>query len=271
MNRLLLILEAFRLDRPVVSLKGLMLELGVSRATVYRDLQQLEEGGYIDRLGQGYVLGPRILQMERQFRHADPLLLAARELCDGLARDSDGAVLLCRLHQHTAVCIYDISRSGERMPLGYERGRATTLCRGATSKVILSHMSRRSLEALIGEHPDAVTSEGLPTDSAELYRMLSPVREAGYVIARGDIDESMVELAVPLMTGKRLLGSLTVALTDSRATATAEARALNLLRSIGRRIEARMETVISRASNMGESRSNEPEDVSRQRQLLYIG
>jgi DNA-binding IclR family transcriptional regulator len=249
MNRLLHILGAFRLDRPIVSMKGLMSELGVSRATIYRDLQQLAEAGYIERMGRGYVLGSRIFQMERQIRLADPLLHAARELCETLARDCDGAVLLCRLHHHMAIGIHSISRQNERVPLSYERGRATSLFRGATSKAILSRMSRRKLKDLIEDDAASVAAAGLPIDPEALYELLTPIRTLGYVVSRGEIEESIVELAVPLMTGKRLLGSLTVALPELLTTATAEARALNLLRSTARRIEARMETVMSRASD----------------------
>jgi len=49
-ERLLRILESFDLSRPVRKPAQLMDELGVSRASIYRDLKALEEAGLLERV-----------------------------------------------------------------------------------------------------------------------------------------------------------------------------------------------------------------------------
>ena len=90
-KRMLRILGLFDLNRPVITPEWLVEQLGVSRASVYRDLGQLASAGMLERVpDRGYVLGPMVVELDRQIRLADPLLQAAEELLGRLAEETGG-------------------------------------------------------------------------------------------------------------------------------------------------------------------------------------
>ena len=243
MNRLLEILGSFTLERPVISPDWFMEHLGVSRATIFRDLRHLADAGMVERLDdRGYALGPRVVQMDRQIRLGDPLLKAAADLPEKLANDSGGGVLVCRLHQDTVLCVFQVSPPSGHFAVSYERGRAMPLYRGATSKVILAHLGAKRLASLAESHQEELMAAGLPLTGAELHAFLEPVRKNGHLVAQGEVDPQVEGMAVPLMSGKRLIGSLSVVLPAKGCSSLREAKTLQLLKSSARRIEARLES-----------------------------
>lgn len=182
LKRILQILDCFTPECPVVSAEWFTEKLGASRASIYRDLQQLAMAGLIERLDErGYALGPRVVQMDRQIRLGDPLLQAAAELPQTLALDSGGVVLLCRLHANTVLCILEASPSGPGLNVSYERGRAMPLYKGATSKVILANLQPHRLGELIHSESLAIRQAGLPETAEGLHAALQEVRHQGYV------------------------------------------------------------------------------------------
>ena len=137
-HRILRVLNAFTPQRAEISPEWLMADLGASRASIYRDLQQLSRVGLIERVSErGYSLGPKIVELDRQIRHSDPLLRSAAEIPEQLARTTGGRVLICRLHDDKVLCIQDTSGQHAPCAVSYERGKAMPLYKGATSKIIL--------------------------------------------------------------------------------------------------------------------------------------
>ena len=245
MSRLLEILGSFTLERSVISPEWFMEHLGVSRATIFRDLSKLADAGMVERLDdRGYALGPRIVQMDRQIRLGAPLLKAAADLPEKLAQDSGGGVLVCRLHQDTVLCVLQVSPPSGHFAVSYERGRAMPLYRGATSKVILAHLGARRLASLVEHHQEELTEAGLPLTGVELHAFWEPVRKNGHLVARGEVDPQVEGMAVALMSGKRLIGSLSVVLPAKGCSSLREAKTLQLLKRTARRIEARLESAV---------------------------
>lgn len=241
-SRTLQVLGMFTVERPVLSVEWLVEHLRVSRASVYRDVQELVQVGLLEKVDtRGYALGARIVEMDRQIRLGDPLLHAAGPLPQQLARESNGTVLLCRLHARTVLCILEVTGSSPGLAVSYERGRAMPLYRGATSKILLAHLPSSRLRQLLEVDAEAIAEASLPTSLPELQQELAPMRAHGHVITRGEVDANAVGLAVPLMDSARLLGSLSVVLPAARFTATIERSVLSLLKSCARRIEARLE------------------------------
>lgn len=241
-SRTLQVLGMFTVEQPVLSVEWLVERLQVSRASVYRDVQELVQAGLLEKVdARGYALGARIVELDRQIRLGDPLLHAAGPLPQQLARESGGTVLLCRLHARTVLCILEVSGSAPGLTVSYERGRAMPLYRGATSKILLAHLPVARLRQLLEVDADALAEAGLPQTLAELQQALAPLHAQGHVITRGEVDANAIGLAAPLMDGTRLLGSLSVVLPAARFTAALERRVLSLLKSCARRIEARLE------------------------------
>ena len=241
-SRTLQVLGMFTVERPVLSIDWLVGRLQVSRASVYRDVQELVQAGLLEKVdARGYALGARIVELDRQIRLGDPLLHAAGPLPQQLARESGGTVLLCRLHARTVLCILEVTGSAPGLTVSYERGRAMPLYRGATSKILLAHLPVSRLRQLLEVDADALVDAGLPQTLPGLQQALAPLRAQGHVITRGEVDAHAVGLAAPLLDSARLLGSLSVVLPAARLTPATERRVLSLLKSCARRIEARLE------------------------------
>ena len=216
-DRILEILGLFTPARPAWSASDAATALKLSRASAYRYFAQLEDAGFIEPgAGHRYALGPRIVELDRQIRLADPLVQASVDEMQTLARETGGIALLCRLHKDRVLCIHQ--ERGARAPrfVSYERGRAMPLHRGATSKVIL---------AFLPPQPKA----------------LEQIRRERLCIAYGEVDPDACGIAVPLEERSRVVGSLSVVLPASLAKGRLLKSTARLLRAAGQRIEGELD------------------------------
>jgi DNA-binding IclR family transcriptional regulator len=241
-HRMLRIIGLFNLSRPVITPEWLMQELGVSRASIYRDLGQLAAVGLLERVAdRGYVLGPMVVELDRQIRLADPLLQAADELPGKLAEQTGGTVLLCRFHGSKVMCIHQVKGKNPALSVSYERGRAMPLYRGATSKIILAHLPQPQLKQLWAAERRTLVAAGLPDDFTQLGKALRTIREVGHCITEGEVDADVVGFAVALRDGEHLLGSLSVVMPADALTAPLRKTTLTRLQSAAGRIEGRLQ------------------------------
>lgn len=216
-DRILDILGLFTPTRPAWSATEAAQALKLSRASAYRYFAQLEDAGFIEPVaGHRYALGPRIVELDRQIRLADPLVQASADEMQKLARETGGIALLCRLHKDRVLCIHQ--ERGARAPrfVSYERGRAMPLHRGATSKVIL---------AFLPPFPKA----------------LEQIRRERLCVAYGEVDPDACGVAVPLEERSRVVGSLSVVLPASLAKGRVLKSTMKLVREAGHRIENELE------------------------------
>jgi len=240
--RMLRILELFAPDRPLITPEWLVEQLGVSRASVYRDLHQLTRVGLLERVAErGYVLGPLVVELDRQIRLADPLLEAAQELPSRLADETGGTILLCRFHGSKVLCIHQVNGRNPALSISYERGRAMPLYRGATSKIILANLPAARLKQLWASERPALVAAGLPDDYTQLTEALRALRQAGYCVTQGEVDPDAVGFSVALHDGEQLLGSLSVVMPAAALTAAQRKSTLSRLQSAAGRIEGRLQ------------------------------
>jgi DNA-binding IclR family transcriptional regulator len=255
-QRMLRILGLFAPDRPLITPEWLVEQFGVSRASVYRDLQQLTQVGLLERVAdRGYVLGPMVVELDRQIRLADPLLEAAQALPAQLADETGGTVLLCRFHGSKVLCIHQVNGRNPALSISYERGRAMPLYRGATSKIILAHLPAARLRQLwTGERPTLVAA-GLPDDFTRFTEVLRTLRQTGYCVTQGEVDPDAVGFAVPLHDGEHLLGSLSVVMPAAGLTAAQRKTTLTRLQSAAGRIQGRLQDERDKARAIPKTRN----------------
>ena len=241
-NRMLRILGLFSQDRPIITPEWLMEELCVSRASIYRDLGLLTRVGMLERVNdRGYVLGPMVVELDRQIRLTDPLLEAAHDLPGQLAEETGGTVLLCRIHGGKVMCIHQVNGHNPSLSVSYERGRAMPLNRGATSKVILAHLPQARLKLLWASDRPSLVAAVLPDDFAQLCKVLDALRKTGYCVTEREVDPNAMGFAVALRDGEHLLGSLSVVLPATSITDIQRKKALARLQSAAGRIEGRLQ------------------------------
>jgi len=247
-DRLLRILASFDLSHPVRKPAQLMAELGVSRASIYRDLKALEAAGLLERVAdRGYALGPLIVELDRQIRLADPLLQASGSLLRKLAAETGGVVLLCRVHGDKVLCIHQEAPADPISPVSYERGRAMPLYRGATSKVILAHLPRGELERLWQRDRAAIAAAGFPPSFSGFMAELEPLKEAKACVTHSEVDPGLAGLAVALLDGPRVLGSLSVVIPLAKLPAGRSKTVLSKVFSVASSIESALENERLRA------------------------
>jgi DNA-binding IclR family transcriptional regulator len=202
--------------------------LKISRASAYRYFAQLEETGFIEPVANHrYALGPRIVELDRQIRLADPLVQASADEMVKLARETGGIALLCRLHKDRVLCIHQ--ERGTRAPrfVSYERGRAMPLHRGATSKVILAFLPKKDRDHLAAR-VDA--------------KVLDEIRRDRLCVAYGEVDPDACGVAVPLQERSHVVGSLSVVLPAAVAKGRLLKSTVKLVREAGLRIESDLDT-----------------------------
>jgi DNA-binding IclR family transcriptional regulator len=190
---------------------------------------------------RGYVLGPMVVELDRQIRLADPLLEAAQELPAKLAHDTGGTILLCRFHGSKVMCIHQVNGHNAALSVSYERGRAMPLYRGATSKIILANLPPNQLRQLWTAERAALVAAGLPDDFSRLTQVLAQLRQTGYCVTEGEVDPDAVGFAVPLRDGEHLLGSLSVVMPAAQLGAALHKTTLARLQSAAGRIEGRLQ------------------------------
>jgi DNA-binding IclR family transcriptional regulator len=220
-DRLLSVLTLFTVEHPRWTVEAAAERLGVSATTSYRYFKRLTKTGLISPVtGAGYMLGPAIIQMDRQIQISDPMLVAARAVMVDLAQHApeSSTVLLCRLFHDRVMCVHQVMGRGPQEPVSYERGRPMPLYRGATSKIILAHLPTRTIKALFAHDAAEIASAGLGTSADELRRKLATIRRARVCVSHGEIDTGRVGVAAPIFDKERnILGSISLALPESRA------------------------------------------------------
>lgn len=243
LDRMLGILDLFTEEKPAWTAEAVIQWLGASRATTYRYLKSLLKAGLIAPTVDGsYVLGPRILEFDRQIRLHDPLLGAARPVLEGLVARIDGVALLCSFYGDKVLCI-DQARSGTTVETSYERGRPMPMFRGATSKVILAHLPPYQQRNLMLHRGPEIAAAGLG-DWESFRRILRAIRRAGYCIAKGEVDPGAAGVAAPVLEGGKVVGSLSIVV---RAALCSDTQ----LHDIGAQIAEAARTVEARMAEHG--------------------
>jgi DNA-binding IclR family transcriptional regulator len=217
--------------------------LKVSSATAYRYLAELESEGLIERASAAsYVLGPTIVELDRQIRINDPLIAAAGDVMRILAERTGATVILSRLHARKVVCVSEVRGRFGPTAVSYERGRAMPLYRGATSKVIFAHMPPERVRAIAQADPQGLRKAGLPARPKELLDHLALLREQRVCTTAGEVDPDAMGWAVPLHHARHLLGSLSAIYSRTAPQMNVERIADQVSRA-GYRIEGRLESV----------------------------
>lgn len=241
-DRTIGVLRLFTLEKPAWSVEEAAGALEVSSSSAYRYFAALTETGLLTTATSGrYVLGPAIIQYDRQIQLTDPLLRIAKPVMADIMRFAPGGstVLLCRLFRDTVLCIHQVVEAASRTSVSYERGRPMPLFGGATSKIILAHLPLRDLRRLYEAHRTEISTAKLG-DAWEAFRTnMARMRKLGHAVTYAEVDPECIGIAVPVLDDhRRVLGSL------SYVVPAAEERAVPRLTSLAaagaREIEAGM-------------------------------
>lgn len=210
--RLLQILDFFTAAAPAWSTDALLQALGMSRSNGYRYIRALSEMGFIAPVSNGhYVLGPRIMQLDRQIRQCDPLYNAAGPAMKRLVAKSRQSALLCALFSGAVLCVRE-ELTEDSPPNLFTRGQTRPLFTGAASKIILPYLRPYQLRSLYAKHAKTIAAAGLGSDWDAFREALAKMRSAGVVVTAGEFNPGVVGISAPIFNrAGQILGSIGVA------------------------------------------------------------
>jgi len=211
-NRILHILQLYD-GRAAWSVEEIAGEMGISVSSAYRDVQELVHADFLTPvMGARYVLGPTFAHFDLLMRHGDPLLKVAephmRELVGATTPFS--ASVLTRSYQDKVMCIYQEIGDPTARIGRYERGATMPMFRGATSKVILAHQSRRALERMYLAHEEQVRANSHRQSLKDLCHELDAIREAGVAVSDSEITPGTIGIAAPIFMEKKVVAGLSL-------------------------------------------------------------
>lgn len=214
--------------------------LGVSNATAYRYINELENSGFIESAGRGaYVLGPAVVRLDRLIRMNDPLIQAARSIMRELVDRTGGTALLARYFGGTVMCVHDIEGRNGPHTVSYERGRAMPLYLGSPSTVILAHLGREALRDIVRRDAGEIRKAGLPAEGDQLHADLASIRQKGIAHTQGAVDRDVMGWSAAITHGSHVLGSLSVLL-DRNTPDISPPRIEDQLRRAALRVQGRL-------------------------------
>ena len=215
--RLLGLLDLFTPAAPAWSTDSLIQSLGMSRSNGYRYIKALSDVGLLAPVADGhYVLGPRIVELDRQIRQCDPLYNAAGPAMKHLVSESRHSALLCALFSGTVLCVRE-ELTPDSPPTLLTRGQRRPLFRGAASKIILPYLRPYQLRSLYEKHAKTIATSGLGSGWASFRDHLAKIRRAGVVITVGEFNPGVIGISAPIFNRKgQILGSIGVAGAESK-------------------------------------------------------
>jgi DNA-binding IclR family transcriptional regulator len=197
-ERILAILDLFTEASPEWTSEEMRVALGYSRPTLYRYLKTLKEAGFLMALPHsGYMLGPRVTELDFLSRRSDPLIEAGRPHLRALTAAHPGVASLVRWYGRKLLCVASEDSSPVTLS-SYPRGRPMPLARGAISRAILAWLPKRDQEAIVAEHEAEFAA---PRET--VLAMLRDTRRDGVAVAWGEVTPGVVGVAAPVLAADR--------------------------------------------------------------------
>jgi DNA-binding IclR family transcriptional regulator len=213
------VLKLFSLENPTWTAEEVSTQLQVSKSTAYRYLLALEAVGLVTTARPGkYILGPAIIQLDRQIQLTDPLISSARPVMQKIAEfgPDSSVVLLCRSYGESVLCMHQVHTRGPQLFVSYERGRPMPMFRGATSRIILAYQPTRLLKALYARHEKEIGESGIGQNWEEFRAAMAKLRKDGYVVSHGEIDKGRIGIGAVLLNEDRsVIGGLSYVIPEA--------------------------------------------------------
>ncbi len=211
------ILDLFMEGRISVHVDDVVKMLASSKATAYRYLGFLCDAGLLSPTSGGtYVLGPRIIELDRLMRISDPLLTSGREVMREVSAHTGLNMLLSSYYRDSIMCV-DIAWPDHSIPPNYERGRPMSLFKGAMAKIILAHLSPYQLRNVALNHAPEIRAAGLGEDWKAFRTEMARLVREGYSVTAAELMPGSLGVGAPVFDPDgKILGSVTFAIPEAR-------------------------------------------------------
>lgn len=220
-DRGLSVLDFFREGRISAHLDDIVEALGMSKATAYRYVRSLCDAGLLAPTAGGiYVLGPRVIELDRLIRISDPLLTAGSKVMHEISDRRKINMMLASYYRDSIMCV-DIAWPDHSIPANFERGKPMSLFRGAMAKIILAHLSPYQLRNLALNRMEEIRAAGLGENWAEFRAQMAEISRDGCAITRAEMMPGGGGISAPIFdSDRKVVGSITFVVAENKFAET---------------------------------------------------
>lgn len=198
-ERLLDILLAVSQSERPLSAREIAEQVGHPLSSTYRYLRLLRARKILSEAGERgyYQVGTGILALTRGARVHLALPEIARPFMVELSQATRETVLMTERVKDDVVCVQTVESS---LPLRYSFGvgKLMPLYAGASSKALLAFLPDDEIERLLANTPLTPFTPDTITDPELLRQDLAQIRERGYALTEGEVDEGVAAVGVPV-------------------------------------------------------------------------
>ena len=232
-RRALQILLQFSQNKPELTVDEILDVHGISLPSAYRYLSLLREMYLIEERGKGsFVLSPEILQLAQAAERTLDYRVEAQPVLDRLATATGETALYLRRLNDAVVCLA-ITESEHAISISFQPGHVMPLHGGAGAKLLLAGLSK-ARRAQYLDRLDPVLS---PEARQHLGEELNRLRESGFAISEGEVDEGSWACAAAVYVGGQLVGSLSVVAPAYRVNEAGRERIGEMVRTHSKELE----------------------------------
>lgn len=213
--KMLSVLDLFGPQSQTLEAGDIEKAIGQSRATTYRYIKELVGAGLLSKLGDGYALGPRIIELDWMMREYDPLILNGQVLMRELS-ERIGLVTILSVFYNGHVINTHLEQPNRELRLSFGRGRPLPIFKGAQSKVLIAHQKGRRLKQIFERFIAA--DPAYSYDWSQFSTITRKIRQDGYCETHDELNMGLSGIAAPIFDEEKgdLLGCLAaVGETDS--------------------------------------------------------
>ncbi|MDX5383706.1 MAG: IclR family transcriptional regulator [Rhodobacterales bacterium] len=214
------LLDHFSRTRPEIGLSDMARLAGLNKATTYRLLSELQQGGFVEQTGSGreYRLGPAVLRLAALREAAVPLRDMAARALQSLSDATDETAHLSLLQgDRLSMLSYAYSpRHGTRVTM--EDAQVLAFHATSSGLAVLAFSPPEMIDRILSAPLDKRTEDTL-TDPAAIRAVLAGVRRTGIAESVGGFEKDVHSHAVPLFDAhSRVIGAMAVAAPVARMT-----------------------------------------------------
>lgn len=199
-SKIVAILEAFTGERVVMSMSEIARASGLASSTAHRLIQELTDGGVLERLHTGgYVVGVRLWEIAAHSTRTYGLRETAMPFLQGLWDVTRAHVLLAVLDGDEALIVERIAGTKAVPPAGRAGGRLP-LHASSVGKVLLAYASAEAQERVMNGALVRYTPRTVDTPEA-LRLALAHVRRTGVATSEEELTPASTSCAA-LVSGR---------------------------------------------------------------------
>jgi len=197
-------------------------QVDLSKGSVHTHLATLRDAGLVDKSGESYHLGLRLVTLGEQVKSQQRVYTAAKNQVDRLAAET-GEYADVVVEDDGLEVALKVSRGKRAMETEYHVGVEETpqyLHNSSAGKAILAHLPAERVHAIIDEHGLPRRTPKTITNRETLEAELETVRERGYAVNDEEDIRGYRAVGAPILdSGGGPLGAISVSAPKSRLKA----------------------------------------------------